>query len=87
MTLSVLVATVGIKEAQAEQDCIKIKARMLSADKDLSDAKADTYMKATDEYLHYRTVKALGLSLIEIIRMVKKRLEVLGREWETSPRI
>lgn len=71
ITLAVQQAYMGKAYAQAKQDAYKVKKALLDNDIKMTDARAETMMKASDAYRTYQEREREYEALVELIRVLK----------------
>lgn len=81
---SVYLGNMGADWARAEQRAYQIKANWLD-DPKMSDARAETIMKASPEYLAYRTKRLEFESTLELINSFKSIQRVRLGELQNIP--
>jgi len=82
--LAALLINVGDMKAQTEQEAYQLKKDWIVND-DCSDTKAETFMRASNQWLEYRKVKVLYDSGLELLQMIKIKIRDVEDEFQNIP--
>ena len=87
MDLAVLLSSVGAEEASREITCNMVMKLLMDNDSKMTKSKAEVMMKCQEEYESFRKVRAVRISLEEIIKMIKIRIRALQNEEQITKNI
>lgn len=82
--LSCLISTIGEKQLEFEQALANLQLQIYQENEGITAKEIEVRTKVTQEYKNYQTLKVLEKSLLETIRSLKKRLQVLMDEKEVA---
>ena len=87
MELAVLLSSLGVVEASREITCNMVMKLIMDNDPKMTKSKAEVMMKCQEEYESFRKVRAVRISLEEIIKMIKIRIRALQNEEQITKNI